>query len=223
MAMSPSTFKLCRHFEKDMATVESLGLNVIRREAAVNAHMFPSLSPKSCTTLSKVGALAAIYQKHVEKAANFFTPKCEVRPSGLSGAGMGVFATTQIPAGEIITLYPAHTWVWSEAEGTVGYGPRCDVRYRMSMPNTYGGIAEIAGDPAKTADPLLLGHMLNDGFKCAGPTAAQVDLYYKLAERKCNVTFDSPGRIVYVVATRDIAQDEELFVPYGAAYWINLM
>ncbi len=223
MPLSPWAGMMCLRFEKGMAAVKDLDYKAIRKGAAEIGDEFPTLSPKNRTMLAKVTLLAGLYQKHVETAANFFESKCEVRTSGLPGAGSGVFATRAISTGEVITLYPAHTWVWSERAGGVGYGPPpCDVRYRMSMPSPYGGITEIAGDPAKTADPLLLGHMLNDAFKCAGATAAQVDLYYKLTERKCNAAFSGTDRIVYITASRDIAQDEELFVPYGAAYWLNL-
>ena len=40
-----------------------------------------------------------------------------------------------------------------------------------------------------------------------------------LDDEKCNAELKRIGNQVYLIATRDIYPNEEIFVAYGAAYW----
>ena len=84
------------------------------------------------------------------------------------------------------------------------------------------GVVAIFGDPKKLDDPFYLGHMINDRWVCTGNTAKEINLYAALTVRSCNAWFwGSDNHYVYVIAQREIMQGEEIFVHYGAQYWIK--
>jgi SET domain-containing protein len=151
--------------------------------------------------------------------------------------GHGVFATRAISCGETVTLYPGDV---------VGYMPNRDrhtpdhVSVRLAsdrMREKFGTCcsatfdnayvfdfdAEYAmcGHPDFKSDANYLGHLLNDSCK---PDATTQDAYSRVSEAKANCKFERMyGLQVAIVATRDIASDEELFVTYGIGYWSTIM
>eukprot|EP00240_Pyramimonas_obovata_P005522 CAMPEP_0118956082 /NCGR_PEP_ID=MMETSP1169-20130426/61042_1 /TAXON_ID=36882 /ORGANISM="Pyramimonas obovata, Strain CCMP722" /LENGTH=332 /DNA_ID=CAMNT_0006904045 /DNA_START=132 /DNA_END=1127 /DNA_ORIENTATION=- len=106
-----------------------------------------------------------------------------VAESGLHGRG--VYATADIPAGALLTWYPTRivTRYRKGADGEWGYGTSANNNlpgaspieatfteetlnaYTYEMPDMQqeGRVLSFGNLPEDTANPLLLGHMLNDG------------------------------------------------------------
>ena len=158
-----------------------------------------------------------------ECASRYFVPKCEIRPSAIHG--QGVFATCLIGKGEVITVYPSDGFLWWPSMQTpTCWGVAGDDVYKFDVSGwpEENGVVAIFGDPKKVDDPFYLGHMINDRWVCTGSTAKEINLYEALTVRSSNAWFwGSDNHYVYVIAQREIMQDEEIFVHYGAMYWIK--
>ena len=157
----------------------------------------------------------------------------ELRPSPVHGRG--VFATRDIAAGEPVTVYPCHDILWRPESGlnwsvaepdcwpNPDYGLGADI---------FGGTVSVVGDPTLTSDPRYLGHMINDGARATGPDGAEV--YKTVSRQRRNVAavwidgIETPKALhegfdynLYIESRRDIKKDEELFMAYGAMYWLE--
>ena len=173
--------------------------------------------------------------------------RCRVAKSNIAGAGNGVFACRDIVQGELVTLYPgdavkiqddddsstqnggddgeAAELLWA-VEAADGSRRRPDASmlerakdYEREVAS--GSALSVLGDPARAEDPAYLGHMINDGVTC--DRNALRATYLTEAAIVCNVHHFAPGGAchVAVVATRDIAAGEELFMSYGSNYWLS--
>ena len=159
-------------------------------------------------------------------AALFATfPKLLLKSS--PGKGLGVFADSDIPAGEYVTAYPAHS-IWrvlrtcddsrQELERISGNSTPDDAK-------TYGlcvGEYCCVGDPQRVS-PKVLGHMINDAARSHRPQ--DEELYSMISETRENVRpevfagKDVKPRTVIMKTTQDIKSGEELFFSYGTPYW----
>lgn len=157
------------------------------------------------------------------------------RPSPVHGTG--VFATRDIQAGELVTLYPADAIV-EVIGGSMGNcvpseklqdfcnGSAKKMKrvlknqreYRFNVTDTVG----IVGFPKFDQNPAYLGHMINDGAR-ANSNLRSVPIYVAVTLKKMNCKFHicKATRHVAVIATRDMKKGEECFVSYGARYWVN--
>lgn len=125
-----------------------------------------------------------------------------VAPSTIEGAGDGLFASAPIPRGAVVCHYAGYRHHYKSQQRLR------DRAYVLKLQN---------GWPKHDRR--------NDGFVDALPTKHVLARYINDArnEEKCNVAFEhiqEPG--VWhcpVVARRDIAAGEELFVSYGPRYW----
>lgn len=159
--------------------------------------------------------------------------ECPVRIDNSRVHGKGVFATRDIKEGEIVTFYPCDLYM-SDTDATRTYWRigDCDRGRVMELATngdyTYGGT--IIGLPEKTEHPWFLGHMVNDGAlitsRTRGKLAKQGIVYTRCSMARQNTVFKEytiSGTIctVGLQATRDIKSGEELFVCYGAPYWLS--
>ena len=126
----------------------------------------------------------------------------EIAPSTIEGAGNGLFTKVPIPKGEVVCFYT---------------GCRHTYQSQKRLKNRAYVLKLQNGWPKHDRK--------NDGFIDALPTKDVLARYINDArsEEKCSVKFENiqePG-IWYcpVVAQRDIAEGEELFVSYGTRYW----
>lgn len=112
-----------------------------------------------------------------------------------AGAGLGVFATQFIARGSLITWY-AGTYLWN---------PRAEELGTASHVRTVlHGFLAIDG----IREPV---HGAGAGsFVNAASRAARVNARYRV---------DDVALRVAIVATRDIAEGEEVLVTYGRDYW----
>lgn len=163
--------------------------------------------------------------------------RCYVAESTLAAAGNGLFASRDISAGELITLYPgdgvciedgataagSSLWAASAADGLRRSLDASILErgkdYEREVDREVG-TTSVLGDPLLVEDPAYLGHMLNDGATCT--REALRTAYVAEAAAACNVhqvALDACH--VAIVATRDVWKDEELFMAYGAGYWTS--
>lgn len=156
--------------------------------------------------------------------------------------GMGVFATSLIKKGDVITYYPPH-YVLFFPRGSQGSNEisivNCNlaVKAGISYQDLYSfsdyafklnSHYSIVGDPRLTSDSNFLGHMVNDGAK-GHSTKENYDkkdhkIYDIVSLSKMNAYFEESYDDflhVKVIAFRDIAEGEEIFAMYGYDYWTN--
>lgn len=150
--------------------------------------------------------------------------KCRVMPSPIHGNG--VFATCDIAAEEVITLYPSDI-VTHVIEGQIicevdinhpvmADGMKC-MEYCLSSFGKDHGFP-LVGDPTKIDNPTFLGHMCNDRVRCV--SSKNEKAYVVTSLRTSNAGFFPLVKdFVAVVATKNIKRGEEIFVTYGTEYW----
>ena len=163
-----------------------------------------------------------------------FLDRSEVRASRIFGAGRGLFATEDVPCGEVITCYPGDALLTSE-DGTkallwgehVPDGMILDdeavfvgtesapplTSYSVSVDDRYS----VLGHPSLDDNPAYYGHYANDGVDGLGlgidelGLEESIDAYVeKCADGQCNASTvqGSPP----VTSTRDIRAGEEVLV-----------
>lgn len=161
--------------------------------------------------------------------------------------GRGLFAVLDIPANTIITYHPAH-FIFTKGGYYAHNGQAKESHYTLAAyKRSYSyecvvGCGDLVrerfiliGDPGKTDNPLLLGHMLNDScgniFHKVKATKLRkeryfIDLvkkYYTTMEknRNCGIDENSNGSVVCIMTTRDVKKGEELLTGYGMLYWLT--
>lgn len=166
----------------------------------------------------------------------FFTAISGVCQPGASNVhGQGLFAARRLTAGEIVTFYPVRALGDSvrqfEGEGSRAdlYGGSDHKPYRVALPLSPGLLAWDADDLWVDTDPEgeqvdgWLGHLVNDACVCSVPPSEQAILaYYECAASSatnCRLVSFGDTPVLCFVATRDIANGEELRGSYGHDYW----
>jgi SET domain-containing protein len=187
---------------------------------------------------------------------NILTKYCDKKPIPLKNNdielrksaihGQGVFATKNIPQNTVITFYPAHA---IHIDETLFMPNGLDNEFYLNIQNNkyakiygfsdfeyYFNFVNIIGNPNKTNNKLLLGHMINDSignvFKKISYSKIKDDLIkfknavaeyyiYGTKNRNCRFGYHSVYPIIYVSTTRDILENEELLTMYGPEYWYD--
>lgn len=166
-------------------------------------------------------------------------PKIRVGPSSVC-SGVGVFASTNIDEGELITCYPGDAVTYRlppespisekqrEDEGIRGvmwgrHVPQnlrkltvANDEYAIKIDETYGGVGlrELDGDLA------YVGHLINDGACLSNFGSASE--YLKASKAAGNAGFRCLlGCHMITIATRSIPKGAEVLVSYGPDYWGN--
>ena len=195
----------------------------------VGTHDLPS------TLVSFVGTVGLDFPVRVAEA------------TGIADMGRGVFATRAIQPGEVLTMYPCHALMMRsehDHSGLIDIVTRDNKRhgdpviahmlqkYKHYLWKRDGVVADIVGDPTYPCEAHACAHMLNDPH----PNIAALDLdpadaaahwealmaYERAVGPLQNCRFHlHKGQAVFVVATRDIAEGEELLVPYSYEFWCH--
>eukprot|EP01065_Artemidia_motanka_P018287 TRINITY_DN21604_c0_g1_i1.p1 TRINITY_DN21604_c0_g1~~TRINITY_DN21604_c0_g1_i1.p1 ORF type:complete len:272 (+),score=73.61 TRINITY_DN21604_c0_g1_i1:124-939(+) len=138
-----------------------------------------------------------------------------VRESGVDGAGRGVWydGPETIPEGGFVTLYGGcEVPVEAVKDGSAGdYGV---------VVSDGGSSTAFVGNPSSEAAGV--GHIVNDAAAVTGPSpeeAAQQLREYGKRDR--NVGLALQGGRCAVVAIRPINPGSELFLEYGAEFWLR--
>jgi hypothetical protein len=149
-----------------------------------------------------------------------------VATSKIKGAGMGLFATRNISAGELVTMYPCDTIATtSPAQGDAEDEILFDVNAPTDSEWYEGWKMQssafiqsawsysvrmsprrvIIGNPAATDDAAYLAHMANDFAICLDSDQTTIQAYVASSEGAANVGLDSAtANGCHVVTTKDI-------------------
>jgi hypothetical protein len=139
----------------------------------------------------------------------------------------GVFATSNIAMGEIITIHPVHFAIFFFegrsndplskcikmliSSNEYNYSEDINCRHRFDMNKYY----TIIGHPSSVADPVYLGHMISEG----GTSFDSEESYEFSVQERVNSRFLCIDTLVIVcTATRDIKADDEILISYGYDY-----
>lgn len=163
----------------------------------------------------------------------YFNPlplKChDIRLGPSLTHGLGLFSTAKIAAKTVITYFPAHGIYDNDEKKFITVS--CELeKYRADYSFTLpGGRYQIVGNPEKTDNPLLLGHMINDANsnpfnldETVIQTRNGIARYMSnLNKNNCRPGMKS-GTLIYIMTCRDIEEGEELLMAYGPAFWYCL-
>jgi hypothetical protein len=112
----------------------------------------------------------------------------EARPSGVPGAGMGLWAARALAAGQDVCEYSGRELTLAQTRGLRERTYLKAVTLDLHIDGTTGGPARLINDHVDASQH--------------------------------NVKFERRGRRMWVVATRDVAEGEELFINYGRGHWL---
>lgn len=188
-----------------------------------------SLSIKLEEALDKASMTSLMPQFQVlnSRLPNLSINRVYTGPSMISGQGL--FALRDCPSGTLLTCYPGDGIV--EEDDEVSWGDHVnldnnerdwqswDDDYLLYMDESIG----LVGLPELNHDPAYLGHFANDGVLQIPMTIKEaMSGYLKESQKRANAMersiFDCH---MGLVATRNIEKDEEIFLCYGAEYWIR--
>ena len=140
--------------------------------------------------------------------------------------GRGVFATQDIPAFTLLTLYPIHLHLTRLGDGSAeicGNDGEWSEDYSL---NTKDGKRAFWGDKNKT-HPAFSGHLFNDfcsfteDFK-KGYDDAELSIKYILhAKQYQTAHFKFFKHLVGVETHKSVKKGEEIFVAYSPVYWLE--
>lgn len=156
---------------------------------------------------------------------------------------LGVFANKDLALGDIITIYPADIVVETVNEES----KECNLLvskelYDLKFSNiefTKENVIEqcsdffynylitlteninISGSPEFNSNPTYCGHMINDGTEILPTDESMIDDYVNSSQLASNCGFKNFNNVLFVIASKDIKQGEEILVTYGHNYWIN--
>jgi len=179
---------------------------------------------------------------HLRPVTLKYASNIEVKNSKIHGRG--VFAKTKIPKNTVVTFYPPHAIHLDtdliDVEESMDFIKKVkeykyDKLYGTSEYSYNYSFLNIIGDPNRTDNPQLLGHMLNDavGNIFYGINFDQLSdkIFFKntvakyiilgMKNRNCIIKYHKKYPLAYILTTRDIEKDEELLLLYGTVYWFD--
>jgi len=174
------------------------------------------------------------------RCSDLLLNRCRIGPSNLPGAGTGLFASRDISAGELITLYPGDALLyWKDGRDASSSRVCSGVVFGAHIPEEEKDAARVTtesarqyevcasstlscvGDPCRGGDPAYLGHFANDGARCdlSGGDQIRYREASRIAANADHVTLE--GCQLATQATKDIASGAEIYVSYGEGYWLS--
>lgn len=157
--------------------------------------------------------------------------------------GHGVFATTDIKEGEIVTFYPSHGFYMNTVNGYKPYVNDNEKDFKTSLKYyiekycfhaecTKFGQYGVIGNPKSTKNPFFLGHMVNDGVgnifsnleykKLTLSDFKNAIIRYVLSsatKTNCKILSHPDYPLVYVQTTKPIPSGTELLTAYAPMFW----
>lgn len=157
----------------------------------------------------------------------------EIKESQIHGSG--IFATRNIKVGEIITFYfpyfLEHVINENDKEGIIlvpiisrkVFNKENDGKLTEMRRGSIRIIQDfyLVGDDSCSIDSRFLGHFANDPCDFSVGNIDYV-MYEQEISQKANasvVSYVNDRRFIYIAATRNIKEGEEILVPYGHKYW----
>lgn len=167
----------------------------------------------------KIGAALAEISQHAH-----------VAPS--SKHGLGLFASTNLKKGTIVSFYPVHGLVHASTGQAVAvyesyFSEPDDLEYssyRLNLAHHSFRDLQIGCRPNGNISDRLgwLAHRSNDAALLSELSAAALLQYWKTSLLECNCASPPLGNaapLMVLVTTRDVLKDEELLHSYGAGYY----
>lgn len=179
--------------------------------------------------------------------------RVEIKESTIPGAGRGLFATTNIKSGTIITFYPAHALGIDDGlSPQFSYLPQ-DEAYFQSHPCSQSSYLHCTDQPLFQRQSILsqtipamsdvplyldvnphrddivvgpwLSHMINDGAVVQSNSVESILEYYVQSKEKKNCIHIpwGPSPVMATVTTKKVKKGEELFTSYGGTYWLGVL
>lgn len=154
----------------------------------------------------------------------------EIRTSTIPNAGRGLFAKRAFRRGEPITEYYGEIIDWQEANARRGEGQDSHVAGHICGYNAIDALFLPNGQRIRAPERELVGHggggYANDSRE---PNAmlsfADSEYNREVSAKMANPNYFGPRlrrdprqRVTYLVATQDIAEDDEIFINYGRDY-----
>lgn len=148
-------------------------------------------------------------------------------------AGLGLFAKTDIQRGEILTCYPGDILLVHDDMGEkVIWGAHVqdhlpdvcierNIRPEYSLQTSHDRWSIVALPQLGYDNTSYLGHFANDG--ASAPTCPAELASYVLESQELNNAMHRSWSSCHMVtiATKNIAKEDEIFVTYGAEYWMQ--
>ena len=133
--------------------------------------------------------------------------------------GRGLVATEDIPANEVVAVYPMDYIVGTTTfyYAWARYNQRMPDRYTMEFQSPYFG-ATVRGVPSTAPHTAFAhAHLLNDVKQTVGvPTRSE---YEQDAKKHANVAFVDCSDMIVAETLRPVSKGDELLVAYGYTYW----
>lgn len=152
--------------------------------------------------------------------------------------GKGIFANCDIRKGQLITYYPAHFVLikpngYNYVDGKIqvvtisssfSNGRQPNLKYSFVIDENLS----ICGDPENIDNSDFLAHMTNDAMVVSSASFGekQNEIYEKISTIRNNAILKvDDSSCIYLLATKDIKEGDEITTPYGYNYWVreNLM
>jgi hypothetical protein len=157
---------------------------------------------------------------------------CEMAKRAHAGpspiAGLGIFASSDLPAATPVTLYPVHalgdaSLALSRGTEASLFGETATKANRMlpSHPSLRDWADDLWIDASRERARVAgwLGHLVNDGAVCTSPDEIAICQYYEKAAASTNAVLSPFGEeaapLMCWVTTRPVSKGEELLGSYG--------
>ena len=184
-------------------------------------------------------AAMSLFQSSYEELVQIVgLPGAVVRPDKSTICdGRGLFATEALPAHSIVALYPVHAIGADDTstglldlmassddmayfDGVEGEGSA--YRLYLRQPG-YSSVCVDCNPNKPIPHPIWTGHLVNDAAMCTSREPGDVLEYLQrsIGGASCALLAVGQAPLTAVVTTRDVDAGEELFVTYGASYWVG--
>jgi len=145
-----------------------------------------------------------------------------VAPSRICGAGLGLFSDIKLETGVLVCRFPGNVHNMRSAGQLVDRSYL--IRVGPPVPTPWWAVPNETSTEGTTPEVPFSCDETSTGCLYVDPTDTRIKARYMndcLFESGYNVTFvsDCASECVKVMALRNIAAGEELFVSYGSQYW----
>lgn len=156
---------------------------------------------------------------------------------------LGVFASTDLKQGDIITIYPADYLVETVNKQNNDYNLLVSKEFyqlkfdnlefnkenlvKMYSDTLYDYFIhlepniQISSIPDLATSNTYLGHMINDATDIIPTSLDMEHQYYNSSQTNANCCFKNYNNVLFVIAINDISKDDEILATYGINYWLS--
>lgn len=166
-------------------------------------------------------------------------PLClsNVRLGDSEGKGKGIFAKHEIPEGTVITMYPVDMCEVYDDKSRYLYYSELMMNFTQESEETGQEVFQesvlrysvdldsnrkVVALKVNTSNAAFLGHMANDGATDFTSKKAYLTTSIRAHNAVIKKIPDDHSYLLALVATRRIAEGEEIFRIYSASYWFRI-